>query len=1410
MTNKSLIPQFYRDIFRFLRGFATLFSLLVFSLPIIAEAVDFPLEPLSRETPLVVEGQALGAIVYPEKDAILKGLAEKIAEKIKNAAGVDCPIISDVQTVSKWCGALDEKFKRMPLIILGDINKNRAVFPLYAKYLCWCDGNYPGEGGYDLRTVVSPYYYRGPNHLVIAAGGEKEYPIAVDAFIRKIESNGKKGNLIIPGFLDVKLGEKWKGEMDEARNVAARKETKIDAQKVFSRALVSMAKLYQLTGERACAEAVRQAFLRELAKDSIEGRKSYIRYYPGNSTEKVIPGSCDYALEALARSWELTRDSGVYMPEEIRSLNQALFLGMDLIKDDYPYWENGPPDNELGDRHNAAGTFAFMVMGQMLRRNCPDDTATARRLDAWISGCKKYFDAFPERRDWHGRLDNNDSVQLTGLVLNYALREGNLAIYESGLAREAAKHAMSLVDSMGYRIGHGAYEDAGYGALTSDLLVGEILSLAGFYYRDPHAKWLTENFPGCKFSTWFAHGSGQEHAFAMDRSVPAKKPEDGDFIGVARSVAQHDNYLLKQKNNETDVAYEKAFEKISLRDGFDATDKFLVLQGMEPSTWPLGDANSILRMTDQGRICLFHNHKWRSRFHRNGVLVSPGFAKTSPRVPRFDFSAGFKGGDFIRTSLPDYNGTTWTRSIFSLKNSITVVFDDVKAERPGDYSAICAWRTPVESRMAGSDWISSSDGVDFHVLSSESLRYDTVVEPKFPGECGITGTGLRQIQYRKLVPGGKLTFRNLLYTNGKLRPANFEIGRLSENAVIVRGKDDACWLIGLDGLKTDAVETDAAMFMIGKDSAFLSEATSLKVKGREIWKASSPGNAEIKNSTALAGIRYADMWGKGSKPDLQPPPIVPEKSFFMPGKEPLRHLWSYKEFQGQLKPVPGISVITEDREKQTKLNVLFNWNQVGVADLGNGQDFVMDLHDRVDIRGMRIWKPSLTMAVQIGSPYGWGPKIWPPVLQPPAELEIAVCDTPEFANLKPITTELVQHYGFREIVKGSASACYFYATDQLKLSGRYLRIRFPKEKNLVSAGIEVLSSQILPPEFMDAVAVKTPAGEAVAVATGAGEITAIATDGKPLFSKIFPGVEPMVIATSDIDGDGADEIVFSGSDGGLHIIGRDNQDRWISPQMPPTGGQLAYSIVPGDWIKTGKRPVYTTSYNTMNKWEEGKGWTTKTAGHMWNYALIPPSNTIGTQGKRFLCLKDINGTIGVVDSEELVESNRLYAITGEGRLMYWSHVDLPDGKGPGLLLVNSSRGLGMYKISPDGKFSVIWDRSDDVRQFCGLLIDVPGKDKRILVGRADGFIAEFDLAGKLIANHWTGWPVKALESSVNSDGESFVFAGTDGGIACFDKAWKAVQFIPGACVKLLKIRSKEKNLVFSFSDRGALNCYSSN
>ncbi|MCK5801620.1 MAG: hypothetical protein KAI66_02250, partial [Lentisphaeria bacterium] len=117
------------------------------------------------ETRLVRDGRADVLIVHGQ---VHRRSAELLQARLRELCGVELPLMLDTDATAGALWTLREEIQRRNLIVLGDINTNRAVLALYAKFLAAATGRFPGPGRYVLRHLAEPFVPR-KTALVIGA-----------------------------------------------------------------------------------------------------------------------------------------------------------------------------------------------------------------------------------------------------------------------------------------------------------------------------------------------------------------------------------------------------------------------------------------------------------------------------------------------------------------------------------------------------------------------------------------------------------------------------------------------------------------------------------------------------------------------------------------------------------------------------------------------------------------------------------------------------------------------------------------------------------------------------------------------------------------------------------------------------------------------------------------------------------------------------------------------------------------------------------------------------------------------------------------------------------------------------------------------------------------------------------------
>ncbi len=157
------------------------------------------LKDLHLTTDLVAAGTATCAIVAPVS-GLYGAEAARIQAAIRGASGVEVPIVTD-----------DSEAAAVPirqnLIAIGNRSTNRAISKLYDLHYCLTDLKYPGEEGYEVRTLHDPF---GDGRNVVIVGGSDAAGVAAGAaaFAEHLaRADSAAGELSIGRLMDLKLGK---------------------------------------------------------------------------------------------------------------------------------------------------------------------------------------------------------------------------------------------------------------------------------------------------------------------------------------------------------------------------------------------------------------------------------------------------------------------------------------------------------------------------------------------------------------------------------------------------------------------------------------------------------------------------------------------------------------------------------------------------------------------------------------------------------------------------------------------------------------------------------------------------------------------------------------------------------------------------------------------------------------------------------------------------------------------------------------------------------------------------------------------------------------------------------------------------------------------------------------------------
>jgi hypothetical protein len=780
---------------------------------------------VQRDVPLVQSGQSTAAIVYPHSGSAYAELAQYLAALIGACAGAVPELISDDRLIPARGVPLPEAFRRRPLIALGNLNTNRLIPPLYARYYCATDALYPGGTGCDLRTLVNPHG-QAANVLLVGgstlAGVEK----AANRLGGHIQRLARPGELSIPYLMEVEL------EPSLAKQLAEWPEAQLDAPAPTApdlplyRAIGAYAMAYAWSGDERYGLYARDC-LRKL-----------------NSLVEDNYGDRHYYLERLLRAVLILSAGGLLDSSDLLRTDQLL-LHTALGQQDM-WWRQRNDQPPLGHRHHGKGTYEFFLIAQFLRWQASPNLAARALCDHWLQESQTFLDGLARA----GFDDQDDDTTMNNLatLFWYALGEERYEFFENGNARRVAERAIALHDNKGAGAGQSGYTEAYLNMLYMQQEATIPVAAAAFYYADPCLKWILKKLPNLDIpiagGRLFYYYPIFMHKFDTGAELPAERPDALSGLRVlslapyqvtlnaapplhiepaGHLVNAPETWLLPEGVAQNDLPGEQGFDKIVARSGYEPDDAYLLLQGYQGGFRWQGrnrGANCIIRFSQFGHIFLVQNTRRLSPYYLNGVYASDGFNQ-DPVPPIAEWLAvdDFPKTSLSSTQLSDFHHNDWTRHIFWHKADagLFVVIDCLRAQTDGEFSYTCTWRTPGHAVLYGRSWQTDQGRHRFTLHASENLPALTDVED---GQDAGAPFILHQSKRGRYLAGQITSFQNLFFARPRTAPEAFDVLKLSETQALVTRNETE--IVGLCLANPAGTEVHAAGMTLRAISAWVS------------------------------------------------------------------------------------------------------------------------------------------------------------------------------------------------------------------------------------------------------------------------------------------------------------------------------------------------------------------------------------------------------------------------------------------------------------------------------------------------------------------------------------------------------------------------------------------------------------
>ncbi|HEY0770408.1 MAG TPA: PQQ-binding-like beta-propeller repeat protein, partial [Sphingobacteriaceae bacterium] len=263
------------------------------------------------------------------------------------------------------------------------------------------------------------------------------------------------------------------------------------------------------------------------------------------------------------------------------------------------------------------------------------------------------------------------------------------------------------------------------------------------------------------------------------------------------------------------------------------------------------DGNSILRLTDRGRIWLADADyiKSSAKFHNTLLIFRDGETSGMPPFIRRDLVSDLPHIGMSRTTTTNYAGTDWTRNIIWDKERAFIIIDEVKANSAESYSISAQWHTLGKPLLNNNTFSVSQSGEQFTIQNLNGSRLRTFTDAEM-GKNWIgykyadpVITTLQQTAKRDMRKGDKMYIINVLSANAEGKNAIKAIRANDSMLVVGTGKDRA--LIGVGGAKIDGLETDAKLYWLTPSRLALGGAKKLIIRNKIIFQSADSVSAEI-------------------------------------------------------------------------------------------------------------------------------------------------------------------------------------------------------------------------------------------------------------------------------------------------------------------------------------------------------------------------------------------------------------------------------------------------------------------------------------------------------------------------------------------------------------------------------------
>lgn len=633
---------------------------------------------LSGATPLVRNGKAAAMIVIPAQPGIYRELGEKIAAAIRGKTGVALQVVTDAEATEREYPVLKPPFRSSPLIVLGRLGNNRALWAAYNQFRTAVDGYYPGGDGYTLHTATN-LFHSGVNHLIIGGTSDEGVRRGTEKFLEKIAATAPGEDLQLPWLLEVDLqgpcldffkaeNARWE-EVPENPLLPKPEPGYGNVVRWYQNAMG-----YYWTGWDSFRERADRALEQVLREKAITHH---------------------YIVEFLVRTFEMLHGSDAMTPKQVAAMDAlvtANFLDFMTVSDLTWMTTFAPPYGQIGlvNRHQIAPWIADWKMAELITGVLTPQGAMKELAEFRRQEKEQAFRNFVAHRS---------GPSLPGGVADEAYDEINATFFRFSLEQELykeffgsgnARKALAL-ERINARTGQIVFPG---GNRDTKLSLGILTSLTG----DPELNWLWRHLPESVHVRGYFQGRylGQVRRYTPDAALPEAQPKQG--LGLQVSPNPVDNSPVQA--NPRDYYF------LSYRSGFAPDDDYIAFNGVS-YTAPSG---TIPALISNGVAWLGKGDEGGGRFNLNSATAirtdsAEGHGQQGGRrqedLSRCLWSAETPAGTAMRLRQSLAREIQWTRDVVIAGRGLFIFRDEFKAFKPGDYALSINWQPIGKGALEG-------------------------------------------------------------------------------------------------------------------------------------------------------------------------------------------------------------------------------------------------------------------------------------------------------------------------------------------------------------------------------------------------------------------------------------------------------------------------------------------------------------------------------------------------------------------------------------------------------------------------------------------------------------------------------------------------------------------------------------